>query len=309
MIQVIGLRRIPMRIRQSPVIWGFHDVPDSAWFERCVRDIVSSWQVLPLMAFGSGGRRPGTCAITFDDGLRSVVDVAAPILDAYELPYTIFVCTDVLSGGPVPWFLRVSRLIDSVGMNVVRGQWSLVDRRFRSKHDIIVGMKQIPISSILAGLDELERRHDVRPPEGAALFASVTELRRLATSNATIGSHTHRHATLSVLPTDEQRREIEVSVERIKALFGTPPREFAYPNGTPIDFDTTTVALVRQAGLEVAVTTTQRHLRSQDDPLALPRIGLTSGDSYPRRVAKVLVPSASTTNARERALRSRVVVG
>jgi peptidoglycan/xylan/chitin deacetylase (PgdA/CDA1 family) len=300
------LRSVPLRLRGSPIIWGFHDVPDREWFERCVEDILSAWKVVPLTEIAAKPRRRRVCAITFDDGLRSVFDVAAPILEAHRVPYTVFVCTEVLVGGPVPWFLRLERVIDRAGVDAVRRRWGLLDQRFREKHDVIIAMKQIPLSLILAGLDELEEEHRVQPPNAEALFASVHELRAMAKADATIGSHTHRHATLSVLEPKEQRLEIEESLTGIEALFGVRAREFAYPNGTPIDFDASTIALLRAAGVHCAVTTTQRHVRSMDDPLVLPRIGLSTGDSYVRRVLKTVVPSVSTTNARERALRSRV---
>lgn len=45
-----------------------------------------------------------TLAVTFDDGLRSVLDRAAPILRALGLPATVFVPTDRVGGeGPMSW--------------------------------------------------------------------------------------------------------------------------------------------------------------------------------------------------------------
>jgi peptidoglycan/xylan/chitin deacetylase (PgdA/CDA1 family) len=48
-----------------------------------------------------GGRQ---VAITFDDGFRSVVEVAKPILDRFEMPATVFVPTRFIGGGePMAW--------------------------------------------------------------------------------------------------------------------------------------------------------------------------------------------------------------
>lgn len=43
-------------------------------------------------------------AVTFDDGMRSVLDRAAPVLRALGLPATVFVPTDLVGGdGPMSW--------------------------------------------------------------------------------------------------------------------------------------------------------------------------------------------------------------
>ena len=47
--------------------------------------------VVPLSAFDPGGRRQRQVAITFDDGLRSFYTQALPILEAHDIPATVFV--------------------------------------------------------------------------------------------------------------------------------------------------------------------------------------------------------------------------
>ena len=49
---------------------------------------------------GGGGR---VLAVTFDDGYRSVLERALPILSRLGLPGTVFVPTDFPSGGPMAW--------------------------------------------------------------------------------------------------------------------------------------------------------------------------------------------------------------
>ena len=42
--------------------------------------------------------------ITFDDGYRSVLTIAAPILAAYNLPAAVFVCTGPMADRRLLWF-------------------------------------------------------------------------------------------------------------------------------------------------------------------------------------------------------------
>jgi peptidoglycan/xylan/chitin deacetylase (PgdA/CDA1 family) len=53
----------------------------------------------------------------------------------------------------------------------------------------------------------------------------------IASGLVTIGSHTHNHADLRALSTDEIVREIETSNELIESHFGLIPIHFAYPWG------------------------------------------------------------------------------
>jgi peptidoglycan/xylan/chitin deacetylase (PgdA/CDA1 family) len=58
----------------------------------------SGWVVVPArdIASGGGGRR--CVAITFDDGLNSVLRNAAPVLRSYRLPWSLFVVSDWAEG-------------------------------------------------------------------------------------------------------------------------------------------------------------------------------------------------------------------
>src|SRR5215204_1806826 len=123
------LLRTALQIRQASIIWVFHDVVNAAWFEQCVDAISSARDILPLSELARDHRYTKTCAITFDDGLRSVLDVAHPVLNARELPYTAFVCTDVLTGGRVPWFFRASHLGERLGLAQLKRGWSGVGER------------------------------------------------------------------------------------------------------------------------------------------------------------------------------------
>ena len=299
--------RATLRVHRDPIVWVFHDVPDKIWFERCVDEIQSARHVIPLTDLVRNRARRRVCAITFDDGRRSVLEIAHPILHSAGLPYTLFACTEVVTGGPVPWFLRASNLIDHVGVEPIIQRWQLIHERFRGKQDLIVGLREIPVDRIIEGLEELEQQYSITPPSPPTLFLSAEEVRTLSSTGVTIGSHTHRHPILSRLSAQDQKREIEKSVGLIENLTGRRPSEFAYPNGSPLDFNATTIAVLRGSGIQLAVTTIQGYVTSAHNPLALPRMGLSDGDSSLHRMLKNVAPSLSLSHLRERRLRIRAV--
>jgi len=295
--------RRALQIRSGSIVWLFHDVTDAGWFERCVDEITSGRDVLPLVELALDDGHEKACAITFDDGLRSVADVAHPILSARRLPYTVFVCTQVLTEGVVPWFYRVSHLGRSIGLEQVRSRWMDVTRRARTIDEFAISLKQVPLDAILNGLDELEDEHGIPPPDPLSLFLSADQVKALADAGATIGSHTHRHPILSLLAVEDQVFEVEHSAKVIESLTDRRPIEFSYPNGTPLDFNDDTIGVLRASGFQVAATTSPGILSGGADPMALPRVGLRDGASAWRRLAKTLAPSFSRIHAKERALR------
>jgi peptidoglycan/xylan/chitin deacetylase (PgdA/CDA1 family) len=302
----VALLQAALRCRAAPVIWSFHEISNPRWFGSFIDEIASTLRVVPLATLGSE-RSNQSCAITFDDGLRSVVDVAHPVLSARGLPYTVFVSTDVLAGGPPPWFARVSHLVDRLGLDRVRSCWPIDDRGIRSKWGLITALKELPLDVILGRLDELESVHSISPEPLRALFLTSEDVSGLSRQGVAIGSHTHRHPILSHLSSSEQRREIEDSACVIRDLTGRRPTELAYPNGTRRDFDDRTLEALRASGIELAVTGVQRRVTKRDDPLTLPRISLDPSSSQVRLALKNLAPRVAPSYRRELRLRRSVL--
>jgi peptidoglycan/xylan/chitin deacetylase (PgdA/CDA1 family) len=301
---VKNVLKLVAQMRRKPIVFVFHDVTDRGWFEDCVREISSVRQILPLEEVATH-RHKGSCALTFDDGRRSVSDVVHPVLSEYKLPYTVFICTEVLTGGPVPWFLRIQHLAAAVGVDPLRMEWRLSDEHVRTKSELTDAVKRIPFERILSGLARLEEVHEIPPPAPERLFMSAGEISRLAAENVSFGSHTRRHPILSGLSARDQRHEIEVSRDEVEKLAGVRPSHFAYPNGSRLDFNEMTMSILGASGFTNGYTTIQRHLSASDEPFALPRIGLDDGHSPLRRAIKQLSPWLSRSHAAEGRIRTR----
>jgi len=80
--------------------WGVNDVSPARFRRQIERALDAGYRFVPAAELA----RPGVpadaplLAVTFDDGLRSVLDHAAPVLRAYGIPWTIFVVSDWASG-------------------------------------------------------------------------------------------------------------------------------------------------------------------------------------------------------------------
>jgi peptidoglycan/xylan/chitin deacetylase (PgdA/CDA1 family) len=302
---VKSILRAARRVRQKPIVFVFHDVVDGSWFEDCIAEVSSVREVVPLEEMATE-RRQGTCALTFDDGRRSIPDIVHPVLGKRKLPYTVFICTDVLMGGPVPWFMRLEQVANAIGIPLLRAQWGFGDDVARSKAELTMALKQIPLEQILSGLAQLEEAHNLCPPEPAHFFMSAGEVSRLAASGVAFGSHTRRHPILRSLSTADQEHEIASSGDEIEQIVGVRPSQFAYPNGSRGDFDDRTISILRESGFTNAYTTIQRHVADDDDAFTIPRIGLDGTESRPRQALKQLVPALARSHAVEHRVRTRV---
>src|SRR5687768_7727712 len=65
--------------------------------------LTAHYNVVPLEALTNGGAPERALAITFDDGYRSVLTGAVPLLRRRSLPATAYVVTDVVDNGALVW--------------------------------------------------------------------------------------------------------------------------------------------------------------------------------------------------------------
>jgi peptidoglycan/xylan/chitin deacetylase (PgdA/CDA1 family) len=216
------------------------------------------WLDAPL-----GGRsRPGA-AITFDDGFRSVLTLARPILERHECPATVFLCPGLIDRGELPWFERLYRILSVAG-------------RAREFESISASLKTLPN-------DARERVIDRLRAEAGAAERGESDDDRLLTweeigslgggSLIDFGAHTMSHRILSHLPPEEQREEIGASRVEIVRRAGSCEL-FAYPNGRSGDFTEETVDIVREEGFAGAVTALPGLVRQGVDRFRIPRIAV-----------------------------------
>ena len=115
----------------------------------------------------------------------------------------------------------------------------------------------------------------------------------LVRSGMEVGAHTLTHPFLSVLPVEDQSREIEGSMELIEERLGVTPTGLAYPGG---DHDARTVEAARVAGLAYAVTTRAGDNGAEASPLRAARAaGCPRARASGRRVSRTVSRSPSWT--------------
>lgn len=203
------------------------------------RRVVSLSQMVDQIASGVSPAA-GTVCITFDDGYLDNLITAAPILEKYRLPATLFLATGYVARAEAQWadvlyWLLRRRTADKLRIPSPGGQeidlGSDAGRRTARKllHRRLLEATQGERQQLLA-----EVEHQLRP-RGLALrltmsWDDVRELHRRYPFFE-IGGHTREHIDLRMHCGEAARGEIDGCAEDIRRELGVPPRYFSFPYG------------------------------------------------------------------------------
>jgi peptidoglycan/xylan/chitin deacetylase (PgdA/CDA1 family) len=86
-------------------IWGINDVTPKLFRRHIELALNAGYRFVPASEIVKTGGGPKDLAITFDDGMKSVLTQAAPILKDYGLPWTFFPVSD-WAEQKVDWIAR-----------------------------------------------------------------------------------------------------------------------------------------------------------------------------------------------------------
>lgn len=223
-------------------------------------------------------------AVTFDDGYRDNLFTAEPMLDRAGVPATVFVTPRALYGVDEMWWDEFARLIvepawtaDPEASGYIECRRMLEDLRRTTSEER---------ESILGGLRAREVTSRPLHP-----LLTVSEIVRLGSSEVVeIGAHTITHPVLSSLSEAEQFDEIVGGRNALAEILGVPPVTFAYPFGTPLDYNRRSVRSVARAGYALACANFTCKVGRASPRLELPRMLVRDwpAEEFERRLTDLL---------------------
>jgi peptidoglycan/xylan/chitin deacetylase (PgdA/CDA1 family) len=241
-----GIRESPEDDGRTPFA-NLHVIAKT--FDAQCRMIADTCHPIDLATFcaarASGGALPDRpVLLTFDDGYRSVFELARPILLRYKIPATVFVCSEPVRRQRLFWFDAVTRALGPAALADVRALPNEGWRRAAEEHDA--------------------------PASAAPHLAPMTEaqVRQLADEGFAIGVHTASHAPLATTPPDGQRHELESCREALESWTGHRVHALAYPFGAPrADYTEETVAIAGSLRFTAGFTTRNDFARPTEPAL------------------------------------------
>lgn len=242
------------------------------------RRVLALCDLLDLLARGQPVP-PRSVVITFDDGYRSTLQHAAPVLKHYGLPAVLYLPTS-----------QVTR-VASQHADVLYSAFNL-----RRRHVLelpLEGFAHLPLTNPLVvrraylALEHVLSRAE--PEHREAILSDVLEqlrpklpFRRLTMSweevlqlrevhpGIEIGVHTSHHVDLTTCRQEQVSQELAWCIDDVRQALGYSPRHFSFPYGRS---NPSVRAAVAATPLESAVVTEPPALiRPGTDRFALPRL-------------------------------------
>jgi peptidoglycan/xylan/chitin deacetylase (PgdA/CDA1 family) len=252
------------------------------------------YPILPLaealQRLEDGSLPPSAVAITFDDGTRDFAERALPVLQAFDVPTTLYLTTYYVDH-QLPVFdtalsyllwkgressADLSQLTGSARRVLVtqpddrRTAWQALQRLVADR-ELTTFEKHELLGRVAAqlGID-----FDDFIASGMSRLMTPEQVRGLPRDLIQVELHTHRHRT----PRDRElfMRELKDNQARISALTGddTPRRHFCYPSG---DYDGRFLDWLSEMGVRSATTCVPSLASAADHHLLVPRFVDTMG--------------------------------
>lgn len=269
----------PARRRHSGdlAVLAYHQVENSDTFARHLDHITTRYTAVSLAEIVTAleENRPlgdRSVLITFDDGDRSVLDVAAPLLSARGIPAVAFVVTSLLGTDSPFWWDEASTLVRA-GATA-----SGVPTDPANPAPTIRALKLCDNTRRLDAIAELRTTAPTTAPRVRHL--TLTELAELERAGVAIGNHTHTHPCLDHCDEDTIESEIRAADAVIEGALGHRPTAFAYPNG---DVDDRVTEVLQRCGHQIAFTFDHRVASwPPPDPLRISRVRVDASVSLDR---------------------------
>ena len=263
----------------DPLLDGEPNVETFEWQMRLLSECFNVLQLHDaVQLLGTDRMPPRAVAITFDDGYRSIHDLALPVLARYQLPATVFVTTGHMSEKGSMWndmiLEAVRRLPDSwLDLRDIGLERYSMENAEERKHTARILIEQCKYMSLPARAKFTDHLQTLAgTPLRQDLMLDNDMLRALAANHIEIGGHTVSHPILTQLDDDAAMREIVDNKLQLEDIIGRPVRLFAYPNGKyGQDYDARHVQMVTNAGYSAAFTTSPGAATRQDARYELPR--------------------------------------
>ena len=204
-------------------------------------------------------------SLTFDDGYRGLVRIAAPLLRKLGLRATVYLHTGTFEGAWIPWTDLFFRLHQELGTSELcsacerfagfEGDSLRVRHAKPNAYQLKAHLKErygdAELEDLLGELyrsrvgDPLEFvRECYLRPEDLEEVSDVFEF----------GAHTVKHRRLARLDETSALHEMTASKEHLERILGRPVTSFAFPFGRSADLPEKAVKWVERAGFDVGLS-------------------------------------------------------
>jgi len=245
---------------------GLHNITP-VQLEEALTLLKKYFQFVSIDEFAASGCHQGLACVSFDDGYKSVFERALPLLQALDIPVTVFINSAMLAGG-VFWRDRVRMLqnldlVEQFEAFSALAAGKLSQSFYRRSKDPGVNS-----AAVDRALQQFFAIHKISFTEPAAIIDHSDWIQ--PKPGVSYGNHSHAHYVLSSLTEEQQFQEIDRCRRLLEGLPGITRSEiFSIPFGEDKDFTPATLEIISQLGYR-GVALSRHCLQSRP----LQRVGL-----------------------------------
>lgn len=220
-------------------------------------------------------------AITLDDGYRDNYLNGTPTFRKLKVPYTIYVCTQMVRGEMLYWWEILERLVlENSAITLDDGSFfdcSTKEAKEQSFLDIREIILKLPQKNLCDELKKIFANYDIDYEYGneklGLTWEQINELKK--ESLATIGNHTYSHCAFTGLDDGDIEADIKKAASEMRENSGLEMNHFAFPFGEATAVSLHDIELVKNLGFRTSATTNDGLVCYGTDLLELPRLFVT----------------------------------
>ncbi len=172
--------------------------------------------------------------LSFDDGLKEISTVVAPILREKGIPATFFLNTGFIGNRDLFYRFKVSLLVEKLAE---------ISQKTSDEVTALLDQRQTTASSLQSRLLSITYADRDIPDKIASLmnfsfseyiashpvYLDENDIRQLLSQGFTIGAHSHDHPEFRCITPAEQLRQVNLSTDYLKEKFGIKQLLFSFP--------------------------------------------------------------------------------
>jgi peptidoglycan/xylan/chitin deacetylase (PgdA/CDA1 family) len=251
-------------------------------FENHIQDLKNNFHFVSLQElFENTHHQSNLCAITFDDGWLDTYQLAFPILKKYNVPATVFIPVNYIGTDHKFWFQNFWDIANSAAKDGHLSEFTNYLSSFLTSCNPSLGyeknlerllplLKSIPADYLENFFIDAQNKFSTSTTKERTIM-NWKEVAEMEQNGISFGSHGLNHYILPGLSTEQKRKEIYESFDRLIKVIRNFSPYFCYPNG---DWDNESLELVKSAGYAGAVTTRLGTITLSRNPFLINRIGL-----------------------------------
>ena len=264
-------------------VFTFHDIRSSIWFEKTLNILKNKFDLVSVNDieefYHNGKTLNNSCHLTVDDGDKTFYNIIYPVLKKMNIRATLFVSPKICSDSSNFWFQEIKGFDQNKMRNIIAEDYK-IDIKMLQQYPILVILKNMKIDQIWDVISKYSSLYNLPSKENQNM--SIEEVRQVDRDGlVTVGAHTMNHPILSNENEESSTREIVDSIRELENILEHQIKYFAYPNGTPsLDFSDREIEILKNSNCSLAFSTEAKNFDSTDNPLSIPRYGLSIGNKY-----------------------------